>query len=153
MKYIAILCVLALTGCATGPGEDQGPTLYVDPVVLQDENARTGWMAFGMALVAWKPETGANGELDLLKREIYAREMTAKIWKDLKAKGKNHPDPHLDVIEMVSDAGYTAEYVWVYVNRDDWPQTVVMDLTGFNRWSKAHLIDHVPVLDPGVRIQ
>ena len=153
MKIAYIILAFFLVGCNASQPTKKSVEIQLDRSILSDENSTSGWLAYGLALQSWEPEYLENGSPDLFKREIYARETASTIWKELKQNGSAQPDPDLDILEVISDAGYMAEYLWVYLKNSNWYETDDLELDLFQEWANENLKDHKPILDTGVSVR
>jgi hypothetical protein len=61
------------------------------------------------------------------------------------------PDPYLDDLVRVAEAGYLREYVWSFLHRPSWGRSPSdLGLEGFGAWREAHLARHAPLTLVGV---
>lgn len=129
--------------------------LTFSPALNQDKNTGPVWLAYGLALSAWKVELNASGKPNLFKREVFAKSKQAAIWDELRNSAKNPKKPNagLDALVVVNKAGFIREYVWYYLKQDGWEKPKDLKMQEFLEWSKTHLKDHVPAKNPGVSLQ
>ena len=153
MKFLIVtIIIVSLMSCGTSQHTKSDFVVQTEKSVLSNENTSAAWLAYGLALIAWKPVFLSNGSPDFFQREIYARETTAQIWKELKQNGKV-PDANLDALEKIKDADFMPEYLWVYIRKEDWFNPGNLRLQEFKQWAVLNLVGHVPVLNPGVSVR
>lgn len=151
-KYLCIYLIFFLVGCSTTEHAKKGSELYLDQSILTDDNSATGWLAYGLGLLAWEPVRLDDGRLDYFNREVFARQSAAQVWKELKQKKTSSPDKDLDALEIISDAGFMDEYLWLYFNEDGWVDPGTLELEKFNEWEVENLVNHVPLKQTGVSV-
>ncbi len=151
--FINIIFIFIFAGCGATQKTLSSDSLYLEPHVLSNSNSAPGWLAYGMALAAWEKEYLPDGSPDMFKREIYARETAAQMWKELKQNGESKSDPDLDILEAISDAGFMEEYLWIHFKQENWSNPGTLELDKFKKWSVANLVDHVPVSNTGVSVE
>ena len=152
MKYL-IFTLLILAGCGAQQPVKKDTKIHLDQNILTDENTRAGWLAYGLAMSAWEPELLENGEPDLFAREIYARNTSAQIWKEMKANGSADPGTDLDILQYISESGFMAEYLWVYLRDSKWQKPDNLRLEEFSKWQLINLEGHIPVKNTGVSVR
>lgn len=151
-RILLIVAVLFLLACnATQPTKNE-KQLYLDQNILANKNSAAGWLAYGMALAAWEPVYLEDGSPDYFKREVSARETAAQIWKELKQNDASKSDADLDILEIISDAGFMDEYLWVYLKDDKWVNPGTLELEKFGEWASKNLVGHIPVIETGVSV-
>lgn len=151
-RIFFITFMVLLSGCSATQPAKEGKQLYLDQSVLSNKNSTAGWLAYGLALSAWKPVFLADGSPDYFNREVSAREIAAQIWKELKQNDASKSDPDLDILEAISDAGFMSEYLWIYLKVDTWKNPGTLELDKFKVWANEYLENHVPVKDTGVSV-
>lgn len=152
MSRILSIIILLLFVCNAAQPAKQESQLNLDQNVLSNENSAAGWLAYGMALIAWEPVYLEDGSPDYFNREVSARETAAQIWKELKQNDSSKSDPDLDILETISDAGYMDEYLWVYLKDDRWKNPGTLELEEFMQWASDNLVNHVPVKETGISV-
>jgi hypothetical protein len=129
-----------------------GGFIYIDTSVMPNSSVAAAWLVYAASLSSWEKELDRNGNIDSYKREVFARESIAKIWKGLKINESRDPDRDLDDLEKIYDAGFMEEYVWIYLRKEGWLKPEDLRLDAFKAWADQNLPDHKPVVNPGVSV-
>ena len=151
-RILSIMIIIFLSACGATQPTKKGSQLNLDQNVLSNEKSAAGWLAYGMALTAWKPVYLEDGSPDYFSREVSARETAAQIWKELKQNDASKSDADLVILEIISDADFMDEYLWIYLKDDRWKDPGTLELEDFKRWASKNLINHVPVKETGVSV-
>ncbi len=81
----------------------------------------------------------------IFDEEIFARTEAAKVYRELRSKGKGTDSAYFNDLDKVDAAGFMREYVWRYLHRDEWGVAPdALRVSEFDRWAKANLLSHAP---------
>ena len=79
----------------------------------------------------------------IFDEEVFARGEAAKVYRELRLKGKGTDSPYFNDLEKVDAAGFMREYVSQYLRRDSWaaaPDALRSD--EFAHWARSNLTNH-----------
>src|SRR6185436_1930222 len=153
------LALLALCpSCATsrnGSGPETAPDRAVVTVgpqaVAQGEQGLAAWILYGAAKA--KVFEARLGKLHNQSGDDYALEMSgrsamAEYWASQRGKA-DKPNPYLDLLVELRDAGHLDEYVVTFFAKPGWtvPAAALaeFDLGGFTGWAGKRLDGHQPL--------
>ena len=73
------------------------------------------------------------------EEELEGRMALARIWKEMDNKLE---DKYLNELELVHNAGFMREYVWISLKRASWNEPDKLRIKNFQSWKKANLKGH-----------
>lgn len=151
MRILAILALLALTGCNpsiyTSNGVTDGDTFYLAPRAWADDDpVLQSWVTYSLVRSACQLELGGDNPS---RNSDYGCEFTARqhlldSWVAQRAEHDGAVDPYLDTLLRVRDAGFLDEYTVHYFGRSDWLVPVEVRVDEFRRWQRSNLPGHKP---------
>jgi hypothetical protein len=108
------------------------------------------WLGYVIARTAYRSEhkvplPHAGEIVPLFEEEVYAPDLAANTYQQLRAKDKKLRDVYWDDVLKVKSNGFMREYARVYLKRSDWPASQKpKNLHRFESWRRANLKDHRP---------
>jgi hypothetical protein len=79
----------------------------------------------------------------IFDEEVFARSEAAKIYRELRSKGRGTDSAYFNDLEKVDSAGFMREYVWQYLRRDTWSVAPeALRNSDFERWARSNLGQH-----------
>lgn len=153
--------VMALAACASratgggaatpAPGSDKAVVNVGPEAVAQGEQGLAAWILYGAArakLFEARAGQAHNRSADDFALELEARTAMAGFWSEQRAKA-DKPNPYLDLLVDLQQAGLLDEYVVAFLARPGWtvpgPALAGFDLRAFASWSGQRLQGHQPV--------
>lgn len=146
---LLVLLGLSLVACNgdvyVRDGVTDGDTFYLAPRAFYDTDpALQSWVRYSLmkttcqlTLEAKIPSRASSYDC-----ELSARRALVEAW------GERTPaaaaDPYLDILMLVHDAGYLAEYTAHYFGRRQWVLPPDLNTRAFSAWRKRHLRGHRP---------
>ena len=148
-KQVAVFTLITLLLVGVAMGRQSGIAMGWDP---DNPNKKVAaiWLAYLMARTAYRLDHKVSpppvGELvPSFEEEIYARDLAATTYQEMRAKDKALRDEYWDDMTKVKSSGFLREYVWFYLKRAQWPsRQKPKNLNSFERWSAGNLGKHRP---------
>ncbi|MFC1497356.1 hypothetical protein ACFLS1_02640 [Verrucomicrobiota bacterium] len=130
------------------PADEAGISFVIEGDGSLSDKLAASWLCYLMGRLTYV--TAHEDQYNLLpgynvpkfEEEVEGRNKLAQIWKELKAKEDYLNDKYLDELELVLDAGFMREYVWVYLKRLSWKRPTGLKTNSFQNWAKKKLKDH-----------
>ncbi|OGW24051.1 MAG: hypothetical protein A2X59_12380 [Nitrospirae bacterium GWC2_42_7] len=152
---ITLLCLFILSP-ALADVDKIGFTIETDGSL--PEHLSAPWLGYLMGRQVYIMEHKNEYELSpgiivpKFEDEVEGRQTLAQIWKELKEKDNNLKDKYLNELEVVLDAGFMREYVWVYLRYELWKKPDKLRLKEFANWKKQNLKNHKAVSYGNIRV-
>jgi len=118
--------------------------IKVNPAAMTEPEALGGWITYATTLAAEMEKNDCEYSLDA---EALSRQALADFWKAHRTK----PEPYLDDLLAVVQAGYLEEYVWDFWSADQSaPIPSELDMAGYSDYKARELENHTPVTGANV---
>lgn len=147
MLLACLAPVFAVAGCNSSvyvrDGVTDGDTFYLAPQALvSDDPALQSWVRYSLIRSACQLEVGGENpaRVSTYQCELTARRHLLDAWQEK----REHPDPYLDTLLTVREAGFLDEYVAHYFGRAGWEMPADLDFAAFRDWRRAKLRRHKP---------
>ena len=119
-------------------------SLGYDKSLLKNEEYKTAFLAYGLALVKWHNENPRILPPYKFDREHSARKSMILIWEELR-NNKTVPDSsYLAELLQVCHDGFLKEYIWHFHRKEEWKEPKKLYLGGFKEYRMTKLTGHKP---------
>lgn len=152
------LILLAATVLGGAAPDAQSCKTIIDWNTSTPEAERTIWLAYLMHRVAHEPQiTACRKEpavvVPTFDQELDARETAIRIYLKLRERDAKMDVPYFNDMARVAAAGFTREYVWMYLRQKSWlEQPTGLRLTEFETWQKSNLKNHTAQTQGAVKV-
>jgi tetratricopeptide (TPR) repeat protein len=154
LPILAAACASRATGAGGSPpptASDRADVQVGPEALATGQSGLAAWIGYG-ALKAKLFEDRAgrfhNQSADDFELELNARAALADAWREQRATA-DKPNPYLDLLVDLKQAGFLDDYVVAYFARPGWtvPAAALggFDLAGFASWRGQRLEGHQPV--------
>lgn len=141
MKY---LLGIILSICLSFNTNSAEFALGYDQTLLENEELRTAFLAYGISLVNWNKENPRSKPPYKFDREYSARKSMIKIWEELRNNGKVPESLYLSDLLQVYKDGYLKEYVWYFHKKEKWKKPRKLKIDKFEIYRTKNMVNHIP---------
>jgi tetratricopeptide (TPR) repeat protein len=131
-----------------GPGGGKGGTIELAQGLTDSPGpVAAAWLAFGASRAASWAGDDTAARLVGYALELKSRGDLAEVWQEQRAKGAA-PDPYLDLLVKIRDAGRMREYVIAHFSQPGWTlpaaDVAALDLPAFQSLTRGALAGRKP---------
>jgi len=149
MRFIVLFSLLFVAACNHGiytrDGVTDGDTFYLSPTAFaNDDPAYQSWVAYSLMKTTCQLALGGENpaRTNSFDCEFTARRHLANAWDEQSFNNQSISDDYLDLLSVVNEAGFLAEYTSHYLGQGDWVLPEGLRRNEFREWRRKELRRH-----------